>query len=89
MTINPHEHVAASVHDRGVVLLHTIDGRLFASNHTGARIWQALERRLPVEAIAAEISDHYGVSRDTAAADTAQFIIELEQRRLVRRGVGR
>ncbi|MGH2437544.1 MAG: PqqD family protein, partial [bacterium] len=59
MTMRLSGCVTASIHGDGVVLLHTIDGRLFTSNQVGARVWCCLERGLSVEAIAAEISDEY------------------------------
>jgi hypothetical protein len=83
--IEPTKDVAASIHDFGVVLLHTVKGRLFASNHTGARIWQGLERRLPVQTIAAEISREYRIPHETALDHLMRFLAELEGQRLVER----
>ena len=85
--IEPTEGVAASIHDAGVMLLHTVKGRLFASNHIGARIWQGLEQRLPVQTIAAEISREYRIPRETALDHIVRFLAELEGQRLVERRV--
>jgi hypothetical protein len=87
--VRPIEHVAASIHDHGIVLLHTIDGRLFASNQTGARIWHGLQRHLPIDAITADLREHYRISHETALSDTARFLTQLERQRLVERSVGR
>jgi len=69
----------ASVHEDGLFILHVPSGRIFASNQTGARIWQYLEQQLPLQAIAAEISREYGIDRETAQEDTARFLAELER----------
>src|SRR5262245_53188742 len=87
--LSPHKHVSASIHDNGVVLLHTTKGKLFASNLTGARIWQGLERALPLDDIAAEISRHYRIPHETARVHTTQFLAELERQRLIERRIGR
>jgi hypothetical protein len=76
----------ASIHDNALVILHAPRGRIFASNRTGARIWQCLEQQLPLEAIAAEISHNYGIERATAREDAANFLAELERNGLTERG---
>jgi hypothetical protein len=76
----------ASIHDDGLVILHVPSGRIFASNRTGARIWQCLEQQLPLEAIAAEIIHNYGIDRATAREDAANFLAELERNGLTERG---
>ena len=82
-TVNP--DAAASFHDDGIVILHTGSGRLFSSNGTGARIWRGVERRLPLEAIAEEISGEYKIARTTAREHAARFLAELERHTLIQR----
>jgi hypothetical protein len=77
--------VTASIHDTGIVFLHTGEGRLFTANHVGARIWRGVLRTMPVEAIAAEISRDYGIDTTIALEHTTRFVDELEQQRLVQR----
>lgn len=77
--------VSASIHDDGVVFLHVTDGCVFASNRTGAHIWQGLEQQLSTTLIAEHISRRYRISTVTAQADTARFIAQLEARHLVER----
>jgi hypothetical protein len=84
-TLGPIERVVASIHDDGLVLFETVNGGLYASNRTGARIWQALERGLPADVIAADLADRYQIAYDTAAAHTQKFLAELERQRLVQR----
>ena len=76
----------ASIHEDGLVILHVPSGRIFTSNQTGARVWQCLERQLPLEAIAAEISRHYGIDRGSAREDAARFLAELERNGLTEQG---
>lgn len=82
-TVNP--EAVASFHDGGIVILHTGVGRLFTSNGTGARIWRGVERQLPLEAIAEELSGEYKIARTTARDDTARFLAVLERHTLIRR----
>jgi len=81
ITVNP--DAAASLHDDGVVILDNRSGRLFRSNRTGASIWRCLERQLPLEAIADEISSEYEVAPAIAREDTGRFLAELERRNLI------
>jgi coenzyme PQQ synthesis protein D (PqqD) len=82
-TVNP--EAAASFHDDGIVILHTGVGRLFTSNGTGARIWRGVERQLPLEIIAEQLSGEYNIARTTAREHTAHFLAELERQTLIRR----
>ena len=84
--IRPSQEATASIHDGGVVILHVPSGRIFASNQTGARIWQSVEQQLPLEAIAAEISREFGIDRATAEEDTVRFLADLERNGLAERG---
>ena len=83
-TVNP--EAVASFHDDGMVILHTGVGRLFTSNGTGAHIWRGVERQLPLEAIAEEISGEYNIARTTAREHTVRFLAELERHTLIQRG---
>ena len=84
-TVNP--EAAVSFHDDGIVILHTGQGCLFASNGTGARIWRGVEQRLPLGAIVEEISGEYHIALTTALEDTVRFLAELERQKLIRREV--
>lgn len=48
--------VAASIHDDGIVIIHTGKGGMFSSNRTGAQIWRGVEQQLSVDAIARQLS---------------------------------
>ena len=84
-TVNP--EASASFHDDGIVILHTGNGRLYASNATGARIWRGLERQLTLDAIAEEISAEYQIPRAAAREHAIRFLSELERHTLIRREV--
>ncbi len=77
------EAVIASPHDSGLVLMHTGNGYLFSANRTGAHIWRCVERRLPVHAIAVEISDAYGIAYETEETHTRRFLSALGAQGLV------
>jgi hypothetical protein len=84
-TPTPVSAVTTSAHDDGVVLLHTVDGRLFSANRTGACVWRGLEARLPVDAMAAELNREYGIPSDVAREHVMQFLMQLERHRLIER----
>jgi hypothetical protein len=75
--------VAASVHDRRIVLLHIPSGTVFTSNHVGARIWQLAEHATPVADIAATLCREYHVAPDIAMTHTARFLAALVDHQLL------
>lgn len=75
--------VKASIHPDGVVLFHTEIGRLFASNRTGARIWQYLEQQLSVDEIASRISREYGIAESVGREHILTFLAELQRHGLI------
>jgi Coenzyme PQQ synthesis protein D (PqqD) len=76
---------ASSIHDKGVVILHLGNGRVYAANETGARIWRGIEREESLKAIAAEISDEYQIPITSACEHIRVFIAGLEHHSLIRR----
>jgi hypothetical protein len=76
---------AASIHDDGIVILDNRSGRLFSSNLTGAGIWSRVVQKVPLEAIADEISSEYRIARTTAREHTARVLAELERYGLIER----
>src|SRR5215510_10135806 len=76
-TVNP--ETTASIHDDGIVIFHTGNGRFYASNGTGARIWRGVEKQLPLGAIAREISDEFQIADSAAREQVVQFLAELER----------
>lgn len=82
-TMSP--EVAASIHDTGIVILHTGSGSLYSSNGSGARIWRGIEQQLPLEAIAGEISNEFQIAGPVAREHVYRFVTALEQRQLIQR----
>lgn len=82
-SVNP--KVASSVHDSGVVLLHTASGHFFACNSIGARIWQGVGVRQPMELIVDDISIDYQIDVITAKGHVEAFLVELERQKLIQR----
>lgn len=77
---------AASVHEEGIIILHTRKGRLFSSNRTGAYIWRCIERQLSFEAIAEKLTLEYQIAQTIAREHTARFLADLERHSLIVRG---
>jgi hypothetical protein len=84
-TANP--ETSASIHDRGIVILHLGNGNMYTSNETGASIWRRVGQQLPLEEIAREISAEYQVPRSMCRDHVARFLAELEQHALIQREV--
>lgn len=85
-TVNP--EVAASIHDTGIVILHSGSGSLYSSNGSGARIWRGIEQQLPLETIAGEIRDEFQIADSFAREHVARFVAELERNELIQRRGG-
>jgi hypothetical protein len=76
---------AASIHENGIVILHLGNGRVYAANETGARIWRGIEQQAGFNAIADEISTEYQIGRTTASEHLLNFVAELERLSLIQR----
>ena len=73
----------ASIHDNGIVILHTGRGRVFSANRTGALIWSAIEQRHSLDTIVTEISGEFQIPGPTARAHTLNFVAALQQQSLI------
>lgn len=80
-TVSP--EASASIHCEGIVILHIGNGCLYSSNGTGASIWRAVERKLSLEAIAAEIGSAYQIGVTTAREHVVSFVAELKRHALI------
>ena len=54
-------------------------------NPVGARIWELLDGRRNLEAIAGTICEEFEVEPETARADVGEFVRSLEEAKLVER----
>lgn len=77
----------ASVHDDGIVILHTGKGRVFSSNKSGALIWRGIEQRRSLDGIVEEISREFQIAGTTAHVHALNFLTALERQALIQREV--
>ena len=69
--------------DDGVVVVDPINGDVRAFNGVGSDVWQKLSQKWGVAEIEAAIVREYVVSAETAKADVAAFLAELDKRGLI------
>ena len=75
----------ASISGDGLVLLDVDCGLVLAANPIGARIWQLLEERRPLDDIARHLAGEYDVAVERARTDVHAFVATLVARGLVTR----
>lgn len=85
VTVRVEPEAAASIHENGIVILHTGNGRMYAANKTAARIWRGILQQQPLHTIATEISDEYQVPITSAREHVGAFISDLERHSLIQR----
>lgn len=76
-------HVRVALHKNGIVLLDLRRGKMFSGNHLAGLIWQRLLAGELVAEIAADLSREYGVPLKQVEEDSACFVQQLRQRRLL------
>jgi len=84
-TFTVNSEAAASLHDDGIVILHTGRGCLFSANRIGARIWRGIEQQMPLETIAEQISSEYQIDLTSAREHTDHFLAQLQKQKLILR----
>ena len=77
------EHVVASPHEKGLVLLNVLNGRVFACNGVGSRLWQGISSGQSLNASVAALSAEYAVDPEVIRRDAIRFLAELEKQGLV------
>jgi hypothetical protein len=81
--IRRRDHVAASIHGDGAIILDLDRGCMLAANQVGAAIWQLLEEQRSEQDIVAAIQERYGIPSAQAAADVGEFIESLREHHLL------
>jgi Coenzyme PQQ synthesis protein D (PqqD) len=76
---------AASIHEDGIVILHIGNGRVYAANKAGARIWRGIAQEQPFNTIATEISDEYQIPITAVREHVSAFMSDLERHSLIQR----
>lgn len=84
-SVNP--EATASLHQDGIVILHTGKGRVFSSNKSGALIWHGIEQRRSLDGLVEDISREFQIAGTTARAHTLNFLAALERQALIQREV--
>jgi hypothetical protein len=82
--IVPNLNVVDQAMDGEILLIHPVNQKIKVLNELGAFIWQKIRQQLDLQAIVAAIVLEYDVSPETAETDTAEFILQLVERDLVR-----
>lgn len=78
-----------AAHLEGEAVLLDMDSKhYFRLNDTGAFIWQALERRQPIDAIVDGLCDAFVVEREEAATEVERLLAELVEAGLVQSAEG-
>jgi hypothetical protein len=73
-----------STHNQdGAVVLDILHGQMFRANFVGSRILEFLKQGRTEAQIADELSDEFGVSRETARTDVQEFLAHLEKHHLL------
>lgn len=78
MSTTPPEVLYQELEDE-TILLHLVSGEYFSLNEVGSAIWRGLHEGLHHEQLIDGILSHFEVTRDTAAADLAEFLDHLER----------
>jgi hypothetical protein len=73
-----------STHNQdGAVVLDILHGQMFRANFVGSRILELLKQGRTEAQIADELSNEFGVSRETARTDVQEFLAHLEKHQLL------
>lgn len=81
-----HEHVRSMIDPDGAVLLDLKQGKYYSLNGLGADIWRKLEAGRSAEQIEEELAEMYDAPTEDLRRDVADFIADLQRKRLVDAG---
>ncbi len=82
----PHEHVVYTEFDgREAVLVDLNTKRYYTLNETAMLIWRGLERGQTKEELVRELTEHYDVTAEQAAASVERLLTALAAHRLLTR----
>jgi Coenzyme PQQ synthesis protein D (PqqD) len=76
--------VAGEIIDGEAIILHLPKGHYFSSEGSGAFIWSAVEKRIPVAEIENRLGAAYGIDSSRAADAVRSFVTTLSKHDLVR-----
>jgi hypothetical protein len=70
----------------GAVVLDILHGQMYRLNFVGSRMLELLKQGCAEEQITDEISQAFGVPRETVASDLREFLAHLEKHHLIELG---
>ena len=80
------EVVYTDFQDTGGILVDLNTKQYYQLNETGSLIWRSLEKGKTVEDIVSQMRNIYDVSEEHAEASVEKLLLELETKKLVKRG---
>ena len=69
--------------DQDVVMLSIEEGKYFALNESGARIWELLEQPVRVQAIVNQLLNEFDITKNNCEIETLDLLNELHKNKLV------
>jgi hypothetical protein len=81
--MKPAPHVRSNISHDGLILLDITTGQIFSANPIAARIWNGLERGLPLTDIIQGIACDTGTDPLVVERDATEFLNTLKLRALV------
>lgn len=78
---NP-EQIFSTV-DQDIIMLSLEEGKYFALNEAGARIWELMEHPILVETLINKLLDEFEVSNNKCNIETLNLLNELHENKLV------
>ncbi|MES2441562.1 MAG: PqqD family peptide modification chaperone [Pseudomonadota bacterium] len=75
--------IIATEVDGEIVLISIEDGKYFGLDAIGSEIWRRLEEPRSVEALTAELQDHFDGDPETIERETLDFLDKLSEQKLL------
>lgn len=69
--------------DDEVVMLSMKEGKYFALNEAGTRIWEIIEHPIKVQSLIDNLMDEFNVSKNKCELETLELLNDLYKKRLV------
>jgi Coenzyme PQQ synthesis protein D (PqqD) len=77
------EHVRSTHSQDGAVVLDILHGQMFRLNLVGSQMLELLKQGHSENEIAEQLSQEFGIARETVASDLQEFLTHLEKHHLI------
>jgi coenzyme PQQ synthesis protein D (PqqD) len=77
------KHIRSTRDQDGIIILDIREGKVIRLNATASLIFQRLQSRMDLAAIADELTTQFRVSRDTTIHDVTEFIEGMKNEGLI------